>query len=291
MLEKYSLGCPIWSNREWVGSLFSEDAKPKDFLRQYSGVFNSVEGNSTFYGLPRAETVQIWKVEASPEFRFSFKFPKTISHQHKLLNAEAETLEFFKTLEPLAENLGVFFLQLPPSFDKTGLKQLGRFLRQLPPDFQYAVELRHPDYFDEGEVEKYLHDVLTHYEVNRVMFDTITLHQLKAGDLSTQKAQGKKPKVPPRFVTTAQNPFLRFVGSNDVEPNLSRLRIIAKVVAQWIDEGLHPYCFMHSPNDQLAPELCKAFHQLLGEYLSPEQIGKLPPWPSSEQVDGQLSLF
>jgi hypothetical protein len=55
---QYCLGCPMWSNQQWVGELFTSNAKPADFLRQYSSVFNTVEGNTTFYALvsqpPRA---------------------------------------------------------------------------------------------------------------------------------------------------------------------------------------------------------------------------------------------
>jgi uncharacterized protein YecE (DUF72 family) len=56
-LKRYYLGSPFWSNRDWIGSFFTPSAKPKDFLSQYSSVFNSVEGNNTFYGLPKAATV------------------------------------------------------------------------------------------------------------------------------------------------------------------------------------------------------------------------------------------
>lgn len=291
MLNHYYLGCPIWSNKDWVGTLFSAEAKSKDFLKQYANVLNSVEGNSTFYGVPRQETVLKWKAEVPQNFRFCFKFPRDISHQLQLKSADKETTHFFKTLEPLGENLGVFFLQMPPGFDKTGLKQLGRYLRQLPTGFKYAVEVRHPDYFDEGEVEKYFHDVLQNYGANRVMFDTITLHGLDSEEPSVLTAQGKKPKIPPRFVVTAEHPFLRFVGSNVVEPNIPRLKHIAKIAAQWIQKGLSPYFFMHSPSDQYAPELCQTFHSLLSQHLPPSTIGEMPNWASELPETGQLSLF
>ncbi len=107
-IDNYFLGCPIWANKEWVGEFFTKSAKPKDFLSQYSQVFNSVEGNTTFYGLPKVETVLKWKDETPPDFRFSFKFPQIISHIRMLLNAEQETFGFFKRLETLNERLGCF---------------------------------------------------------------------------------------------------------------------------------------------------------------------------------------
>ena len=61
-LARCHLGCPVWSNRDWIGELFTAGAKPGDFLRQYSAVFDTVEGNNCFYGLPRPETVSRWAV-------------------------------------------------------------------------------------------------------------------------------------------------------------------------------------------------------------------------------------
>ena len=157
---QYFLGCPIWANKEWVGELFSQSAKPKDFLQQYSQVFNTVEGNTTFYGLPKAETVIKWKDDTPPDFKFSFKFPQIISHTRMLVNCGAETRDFFERLAPLGERLGVFFLQLPPSFNKSALDVLEKYLSGLPDEFQYAVEVRHLDFFDEGDTEKRYNDML-----------------------------------------------------------------------------------------------------------------------------------
>ncbi len=128
---QYYLGCPIWSKKQWVGELFAADAKPADFLRQYSSVFNTVEGNTTFYALPKPATVRKWRNETPPHFRFCFKFPKTISHQLRLQDAEQETLKFLNRLAPLGEKLGPFFLQLPPSFDFDELPALENFLKSL----------------------------------------------------------------------------------------------------------------------------------------------------------------
>ena len=91
MIKGYYLGCSIWGNKDWVGELFTKDAKTKDFLQQYASVFNTVEGNTTFYGLPSEATVARWREETSEGFRFAFKFSRAISHEKRLVNAELET--------------------------------------------------------------------------------------------------------------------------------------------------------------------------------------------------------
>lgn len=58
--ERYFLGCPVWGMKAWVGSLYRRGSQPRQFLPQYAGVFNTVEGNTTFYYLPRPEIVERW---------------------------------------------------------------------------------------------------------------------------------------------------------------------------------------------------------------------------------------
>ncbi len=92
----YFLGCPVWASARWQGNLFTRHAKRDQWLSQYSQVFNAVEGNSTFYALPSKDTAQRWVDTTKPPFRFVLKFPQTISHEHRLVNAEAETEAFLE---------------------------------------------------------------------------------------------------------------------------------------------------------------------------------------------------
>jgi uncharacterized protein YecE (DUF72 family) len=131
-MQHYHLGCPIWSNKDWVGKLFSADAKQKDFLPQYASVFNTVEGNTTFYGLPTPKTIARWREETPVGFKFSLKFPRAISHDKRLKNADSETDAFLDVLSSLGDRTGPSFLQLPPSFGPSDLPLLASFLGSLP---------------------------------------------------------------------------------------------------------------------------------------------------------------
>jgi len=297
-IQNYYLGCPIWANKDWAGEVYTKKAKPKDYLKQYAQVFNTIEGNHTFYGLPKFQSVLRWKTETPNNFKFCFKFPRTISHVYKLRNTQSELVQFFNILAPLAEQIGLFFLQLPPSFKKNGLKTLEQFLHTLPTDFKYTVEVRHLDFYDEADTEQRLNDLLQRFNINRALFDTQTLHQIQASrDEHVLIAQHKKPKMPPRLTATAQQPFLRFVGHPTVEPNVPRLTELAQTTAQWIQEGRTPFIFLHSPsgNDFYSPHICKHFHQLLQQALkdTPVSTGKMPVWPADREKDlpQQLSLF
>src|SRR5512133_2363469 len=78
------LGCPIWSYKGWMGSLYPEGTKQSDFLREYSRRLTTVEGNTTFYAVPNAEKLTRWVEEMPETFRFCPKLPRAISHAGEL---------------------------------------------------------------------------------------------------------------------------------------------------------------------------------------------------------------
>ena len=76
------------------------NARPAEHLADYARVFSSVEGNTTFYASPTPETVQRWADAVPDHFRFSFKFPKEISHQSDLVSADKQVTAFIRLLAP-----------------------------------------------------------------------------------------------------------------------------------------------------------------------------------------------
>lgn len=290
-LQHYFLGCPVWSNKAWVGELFTANAKPDDYLPQYAQVFNTVEGNTTFYGMPTATTVAKWSAAAPPSFRFCFKFPQAITHRKRLQGAEAETELFLETLAPLGRRLGSFLLQLPPSFGVRDLSVLASFVQALPDTYTYAVEVRHPDFFDEGIHEQEINTLLTELGVERVHFDTRALRAAPASfNKDTAEAQERKPNLPVRFEALTDFPMVRYVSHPEVAANDLWLSEWAAVVAEWIHAGKHPYVFIHAPDDFYAPQIARRFHTFLSELVN---VGTLPPFPGATAPDEpqQLSLF
>lgn len=82
------------------GAPLQHRCQPKDYLAEYARVWNTVEGNTTFYSLPASETVERWHDAVPPEFRFSFKLPKSITHRRSLEGAESETATFLDRMAP-----------------------------------------------------------------------------------------------------------------------------------------------------------------------------------------------
>lgn len=286
-ITKYHIGCTGWSVSDWVGTFFTDDARQDDYLSQYASVFNSVEGNTTFYRIPEEKTVRSWGKKTPDGFKFCFKFHRSITHESLLHNVEDKVMGFLETFDPIMERLGPFHIQLPSQLSPAEFTRLEELMAFLPPAFSYAVEVRHLDFFDHGKVENRLNRLLKSYNVDRVIFDTRKLHSMNPEPPSVREAQQKKPKVPVRFGTTGSRPFVRFVGANDALNNEPYLKEWAIIIADWIKEGLHPYIFTHSPDGKSQPSIARKFHHLLSELI---EMNPMPAWPVERQNE-QLNLF
>ncbi len=185
------LGLPQWSHPAWPGHLLGVGAKPAEHLAHYARVFNTVEGNTTFYASPTPDTVRRWADAVPAHFRFSFKFPQTISHQSDLVSADKQVSDFIRLLEPLHDKLGLLKLQLPARFGPQGLPRLAAFFERLPPAFPYALEVRHPDFFAKGEAERQLNRLLMDKGINRIMLDSRPLFSVPATTAAMIDAQAR----------------------------------------------------------------------------------------------------
>lgn len=292
-LYPYHLGCPIWANPQWAGSLYTRKAARADYLPQYSQVFNTVEVSSTFYAIPPLETVHRWGDEVQSGFRFCLKFPRVISHDKKLISVGHETTAFLELLKILAEadSLGPTFLQLGPNFSARDFPRLQAYLEQLPTCYPYAVEVRHADYFDGGRHESALNELLTHLQIDRVLLDSRPLFSSPATTKGEQRAQERKPRVPVRFDTTAQSPLVRLIGRDDLSTLIPCAEEWAKVTADWLRAGFTPFVFTHTPNDIYAPAFGRLFHETLQREL--HDLPEMPAWPGEAEPTPakQLKLF
>jgi uncharacterized protein YecE (DUF72 family) len=124
----------------------------KDFLKYYSQVFDFVEIDSSFYNAPNVFMTKRWASLTSDNFRFTAKFPRSITHEKRLAadaDSEKELRYFFDVMRPLRTKLLALLLQLPPSLTaKEGVKKLEILTNMLDQDFRYAIEFRHQSWFE-----------------------------------------------------------------------------------------------------------------------------------------------
>lgn len=278
----YFIGMPEWRHPGWYAH------RPDSPLSVYAKHFNSIEGNSTFYALPSEKSVAAWRESVPAHFRFCFKFPRDISHEAQLRHCGADLRVFFDRLAPLADKMGILWLQMGPQFTPQHLPELARFLSQLPPDFRYGIEVRHDGFFRKDDTEARFNRLLADRGINRVMFDTRKLFAHPAHDDASREALKKKPRFPLHVLATGESPLVRFISPMDLTLAHQALAQWADKVCEWINEGRTPYLFFHTPDLLEAPQLARWFTTLLAERdprLTPLSLWPLPPAQDS------LSLF
>ena len=148
--DKFHVGTSGWSYEDWVGPFYPKQAKPKDFLRIYSSVFDTVEIDSSFYRIPNQSMISQWNMNTPSNFVFCPKFPKKITHDFKLENVGTTLNFFYKTVAGLGDKLGPLVVQLPPSFKyEKGFPVLENFIttEMKTSAFRHAIEFRHKSWF------------------------------------------------------------------------------------------------------------------------------------------------
>ena len=292
MTPTLRVGCAMWAHPPWVGRYLSPGRKG-DELAEFATWCNAVEGNTTFYAEPAATTVSRWAAQAPPDFRFAFKVPRTVTHDRRLrAEAHRDVAAFLKAIAPLGERIGPVQLQLPPSFGPDSVDVLARFVAGLPTSHRWVVELRHPAFFDGGPTHRRVDDVLARAGVGRVVLDTRSLYAVPATSDAAVEERRTKPRLPVVTDVMGDEPVVRVIGGDEVEPNFAGLATWLPDVVEWLDAGRRPYVFAHQPQNRFSPSLARRFHDAVRE-LRPE-VTRLPApvaVADAGEVAGQAPLF
>jgi uncharacterized protein YecE (DUF72 family) len=144
------VGTSGYNYPEWKGSFYPADLPTAKMLPYYASKFPTVEINYTFYRMPTPKLIAGWRAQVPPEFRFTLKAPKRITHDKRLRAAEvAESVNGFITAaSELGPQMAALLFQLPPNFKKD-LGLLNEFLSLLPPKTTAAFEFRNPSWLED----------------------------------------------------------------------------------------------------------------------------------------------
>jgi uncharacterized protein YecE (DUF72 family) len=146
-----NIGCSGWSYEGWKGNFYPKKMGNKDYLSYYSKFFKFVEVDSTYYHIPSRSTVRGWKDKTPDDFKFSFKFPKVVTHEKKLEEVAKPLSILFYSLEPLIDKTLTLLIQLPPFLsEKKGFNPLQEMIRHLDKRYKYSLEVRHSSWFNDN---------------------------------------------------------------------------------------------------------------------------------------------
>jgi uncharacterized protein YecE (DUF72 family) len=211
---QYHIGCSGWSYSAWLGPFYPSKLENSDWLRYYSQVFDYVEIDSSFYRMPSKFMVKNWAKKTPDNFRFTAKFPKVITHDKHLVDVNEEVYTYLSNMEPLQEKTIALLIQLPPSMQiMPGLQGLKDLVRILDGRFRYAVEVRHPSWFQ---------DLAYNFFANN--------------DICMVWSQLARMSTPP--IVTSDFLYVRFIGDRSINEKdfgkIQKDRIIE--MKQWADE-------------------------------------------------------
>jgi uncharacterized protein YecE (DUF72 family) len=153
---EYRVGCSGWSYPHWRHVFYPDGLPQSRWFQHYASVFDTVELNGTFYGLPSERTVDSWHKQAPPGFRFSAKASRLITHFRRLKGTDDALERYLTRMRRLGDRLGPILYQLAPNLEKD-IPLLRDFLDLLPGDLTHVFEFRNEGWWTK-DVFRLLHD-------------------------------------------------------------------------------------------------------------------------------------
>ena len=150
MTRPVHVGCSGWNYQSWRERVYPKGCPPSRWLEHYATLFDTVEVNSTFYRLASRDAVARWVEQTPPDFVFTLKSSRYLTHIKRLTNLEAGIQRFYERVEPLTATpkMGPVLWQLPENFHRDD-DRLRDALAALPPG-RHTFEFRHASWFDDA---------------------------------------------------------------------------------------------------------------------------------------------
>lgn len=231
---RFHFGAPVWSDKNYKGTLYPPKTSIKNFLKAYSEQFNSIEVNATRYGTPKETTILKWLDETPEDFTFSMKFPQVITHRKNIMeDAAKEHLErFLIALDLMGDKNGVAFAVMANYFRPDKFDVLEEFVKYIPKDIDVAIELRAPEWFEDEVIKNEWHQLFIEHNIIPVLTDT----------------PGRRDVLHFRIVN--KHLFVRFVGNVGTSIDEVRINNWAERIIELTTKGISDIWFYaHVPGD------------------------------------------
>ena len=226
--------------------MFPVEFQNSSRLTYYSSLFNSIEINRSFYGLPQARTLTRWSDEVPPGFKFTFKLSKQITHSKALEFNDLDVREFMQTISNVGNKRGCILIQFPASMKSLHAGQLERLLRAIEMynaghAWNVAIEFRDKSWYD-SEI----------YSMINAHGATIVTHD--------------KPGAPPTSVELKSKiKYLRFHGPRgDYRGSYDEafLHEYATYIREWRDTGNSVFVYFNNTNGDAFNNLRQLMNEL-----------------------------
>ncbi len=184
---KVNVGCSGWFYWHWRGQFYPAALPTNQWFRHYCEHFRTVELNAPFYSWPTPAAVRIWLRQAGrKQFVYTVKVSELITHVKRFIGTKTLVRDFGYIADLLADRMGCFLFQLPPSYHYSPARLRG-IIAQLDPARRNVVEFRHRSWWDER--------VYAAFREQGVIFCSCS-----------------GPRLPDALIKTADEVYLRFHG-------------------------------------------------------------------------------
>jgi uncharacterized protein YecE (DUF72 family) len=164
-LTNYFVGTSGWHYDDWRGRFYPEKLPKSRWLDFYARNYPTVELNNTFYRLPSEKAIANWYDSSPPNFIFSLKVSRFITHIKKIADTGEALGNFMSRISALKEKLGPLLYQLPPGMHRND-DVLTRFLGELHSGYRHVIEFRHESWLTEE-----VFDILRKHNTGLCVFD------------------------------------------------------------------------------------------------------------------------
>jgi uncharacterized protein YecE (DUF72 family) len=170
-------GTCSWKYDSWKGIVYSE-TNPKNYLKQYSKKFDTVEIDQWFWSLfppakvvlPQKKVVEDYKKSIPADFLFTIKVPNSITLTHFYKDSKEDQLkpnpfflsveifeEFLNSIEPIKNQVGCLIFQFE-YLNKLKMNSLSQFQLKFSEFYKQlnknipaiGIEIRNPNYLNEN---------------------------------------------------------------------------------------------------------------------------------------------
>ncbi len=236
------IGTSGWSYNHWVGKFYPADIRKSKWLAYYSGEFNTVEVNSSFYHLPKPQTFINWENNTPEGFVFSVKVSRYITHIKRLAGSGEALNRLLSAAEKLGEKLGPFLFQLPPNFKKDR-SRLTEILNILPEGGKFAFEFRDGSWF-----EKEIYELLD--------------------DSGCAIVISSSPEFPCKQIITGNLCYIRMHGSKHLYRSCyseDELKRVALLINRNLKKNIETYVYFNNDAESYAVENARTIKGLVGQ--------------------------
>jgi uncharacterized protein YecE (DUF72 family) len=188
------IGTSGYSYDDWREVFYPQQIQKGKMLDYYAKHFDTVEINSTYYGIPKPIVCERWAEKTPENFEFIVKTHQETTHKRE--NNDAAMKDIINAIQPLADakKFAGFLAQFPYSFKNTpGNRDYLKSTKELAGDYQLFVEFRNWTW-NRAEIFEFLKE-------NDIAYVNVDQPRLKG-------------LLPPQGMATTNSAYLRFHGRN-----------------------------------------------------------------------------